>query len=84
MVSQGDSVRRRDRTTLRQFLELTKEHCRHRTQNCESQVIAKRQPRIVAMKMQNELKPSRPGKVPSVPATDDATIGAGELLAMIK
>jgi len=39
---------------------------------------------VEAMKMQNELKSNRTGKVLSVPAKEGATVAAGELLATIE
>jgi biotin carboxyl carrier protein len=36
------------------------------------------------MKMQNELKATRSGKVISVPAKEGATVAAGEVLATIE
>lgn len=38
---------------------------------------------VEAMKMQNELKASRAGRVLTVPAKEGATVGAGEVLATI-
>jgi biotin carboxyl carrier protein len=39
---------------------------------------------VEAMKMQNEMKASRAGKVLSVPAKEGATVAAGEVLATIE
>jgi biotin carboxyl carrier protein len=39
---------------------------------------------VEAMKMQNELKATRPGKVITVPAKEAATVAAGEILATIE
>jgi biotin carboxyl carrier protein len=39
---------------------------------------------IEAMKMQNELKALRAGTVTSLPVGEGATVGAGELLAVIE
>ena len=39
---------------------------------------------VEAMKMQNELKSNRTGRVLSVPAKEGATVTAGELLATIE
>jgi biotin carboxyl carrier protein len=39
---------------------------------------------VEAMKMQNELKATRPGKVIAVPAKEGATVAAGEVLATIE
>jgi biotin carboxyl carrier protein len=39
---------------------------------------------VEAMKMQNELKSNRTGRVLSVPAKEGATVNAGELLATIE
>jgi len=39
---------------------------------------------VEAMKMQNEMKAARAGKVLSVPAKEGATVAAGEVLATIE
>ena len=39
---------------------------------------------VEAMKMQNEMKAARAGKVRSVAATEGATVAAGEILATIE
>jgi biotin carboxyl carrier protein len=39
---------------------------------------------VEAMKMQNEMKASRPGRVATLPAKEGATVAAGEVLATIE
>ena len=39
---------------------------------------------VEAMKMQNELKAGRAGRVATLPAREGATVAAGELLATIE
>jgi biotin carboxyl carrier protein len=39
---------------------------------------------IEAMKMQNELKSPKPGRVARLPAEAGATVGAGDVLAVIE